>query len=283
MSYEQFGYFCFVYLLKRVFDFYLDASVHVAFSVFCLVKTQAVLYGISSVESVAFFAFFATIACYNFIKYGVEAEKYILVNTRYQRLIQGVSILSLFCALYFFFQFQKSTYLVIAVLLALSLLYALPILPTRKNFRSLGGLKIIIVALVWVGVTLLLPLTQAAYNYNWDVYVGMFQLVAFVVALMIPFEIRDLKYDPSYLKTLPQKVGVKKAKAFGIFLLSLMVALELFKDEINSSRLFALGVVVFVTSLLLLFASTKRSNYYCSFWVESMPIIWWGLLMLFLR
>ena len=49
-------------------------------------------------EHLAFFLFFSTIASYNFIKYGLEAEKYILVANRYHKNIQFFSFIALgFC------------------------------------------------------------------------------------------------------------------------------------------------------------------------------------------
>jgi len=41
-------------------------------------------------------------------------------------------------------------------------------------------------------------------------------------------------------------------------------------------------IIAVITALFLAFANEKRSKYYTSFWVESVPIVWW-LCVLFLK
>ena len=72
-------------VLKRIFDFYLDASVHVALSVVVLMDITAVFFGLEGDKHLTYFMFFATISCYNFIKYGIEAKKYFFVSNSYHR------------------------------------------------------------------------------------------------------------------------------------------------------------------------------------------------------
>jgi hypothetical protein len=38
-----------------------------------------------------------------------------------------------------------------------------------------------------------------------------------------------------------------------------------------------------ITALFLAFANEKRSKYYTSFWAESIPVLWWVLLVLVLK
>jgi len=87
-GYKQFGYFCLMKLLLRFFNFYLDASIHVALAVFSLVYVTTITLNISINSHLIYFIFFGTIVCYNFIKYGVEADKYFLVANPYHKNIQ---------------------------------------------------------------------------------------------------------------------------------------------------------------------------------------------------
>ena len=96
---------------------------------------------------------------------------------------------------------------------------------------------------------------------------------------MLPFEIRDLNYDSLKLGTIPQRIGVKRTKIIGIFLLILFFFLEYFKNEIDTKSLTILLIITFVTALFLAFSNKNQSKYYSSFWVESLPIFW---LVLFL-
>ena len=96
--------------------------------------------------------------------------------------------------------------------------------------------------------------------------------------LTLPFEIRDLQYDESTLETLPQRVGVKKTKIIGVVILVLVLLLELFKDLINHNHLLSLGIIMSVLLVFLLNSEKKQSKYFSSFWVESIPILWFGII-----
>src|SRR5690606_10602649 len=200
---------------KRLFDFYLDASIHTAVSVFALIEITGIFFGINRDHHFAYLVFFGTIVCYNFVKYGVEAKKYILVANTYHRYIQIVSFIAGGCALYHAFYISATAWIGIMVLLALTGLYAIPLLPHAKNLRSLGGLKIFVVALVWAGTTVILPVVSSHKSVDLNVWIEGVQRFILVLLLMIPFEIRDLEYDDPELRTLPQRYGFVKTKIMG--------------------------------------------------------------------
>lgn len=263
--------------LKHVFDFYLDASIHVALSVFFLVKITGLIFEISIDLHCSYFIFFATIACYNFVKYGVEAEKYVLVANQYHKGIQVFSLAALGFSLYHCYFLNFQVWVGIACLLFLTALYAIPVLPKNKNLRSWGGLKIFVVALVWAGVTACLPLLSSEMAISWDVSIEAFQRFVLVLVLLIPFEIRDLKYDQSELRTLPQQFGVTKTKFFGSLATLLFFFLTFLKDEISSNELILKGLLFLCLGVLMYSTKRNQSKYFASFWVESIPIFWWGL------
>ncbi len=264
--------------LKLVFDFYLDASIHVAFSVFSLVQITGLFLEISIDPHCSCFIFFATIACYNFVKYGVEAKKYILVASQYHKGIQVFSLLSLGLALYNCYFLNFEVWIGIACLLLLTALYAIPVMPKNKNLRSWGGLKIFVVAMVWAGVTVFLPVLSSEMALSWDIYIEAFQRFVLVLILLVPFEIRDLKYDQPDLRTLPQQFGVTKTKIFGSFATLLFFFLTFLKDEISSKELIFKGLLFLVLGAVMYITKRNQEKYFASFWVESIPIFWWGLL-----
>ncbi|MDF1518573.1 MAG: hypothetical protein P1P79_11570, partial [Lutibacter sp.] len=95
----------------------------------------------------------------------------------------------------------------------------------------------------------------------------------------IPFDIRDVNADSKSLKTLPQFLGITNSKVLGTFLLFGFILLEIFKEHYTDARFLVVMTVSIITGLFLWFSSPKRSRYYTSFWVESVPIIWLGMLM----
>ena len=138
--------------LKAIFDFYLDASIHVAVAVISMAGVTFHLLGSSSDIDLLGFIFFSVIVCYNFIKYGVEAYKYLIVSNAYHKIIQIFSFVSFAFAIYFLLRLDEEIWVATLVLGVLSALYAVPLLPRAKNLRNLAGLKIYIVAFVWAGL-----------------------------------------------------------------------------------------------------------------------------------
>ena len=115
------------------------------------------------------------------------------------------------------------------------------------------------------------------------------QRFALIFVLILIFEIIDLSNDDPHLKTVPQQMGVKRTKILGYILLIIFCVLELFNSNVNgnlnfqffSQQLLLIFAIAILVALFLAFANEKRSKYYTSFWVESIPIVWWLLLLLF--
>ena len=262
---------------KVLFDFYLDASIHVAFAVLSLIWISCRSLDIPVDLNLLIFVFSGSIAVYNFIKYGVEANKYFLVTNTYHKRIQFISILFLGIATYHTFFLNFEVIMALGVIAILVGLYALPLLPKASKLRNWGISKVIIIGVVWSIATVLLPVLEADQIITWDVWIVFLQRVFFVLAWIIPFEIRDLKYDSPELHTLPQSIGQKKTKILGSLFLVIMCMLTFFKDYIAPIEFL---VTFLVTAVLLLFIwASKRDqqSYYASFFVEGIPILWMAI------
>ncbi len=264
---------------RRIFDFYLDASVHASLAILCLVYCTAILLDIPVEVHLVFFLFFGSISCYNFIKYGVEAKKYIKSVSRQHKIIQYFSFICLFVAIYHFIHLNIDTWIGIGILAAMAGLYALPLLPGPKNLRSLGGIKIFLVALVWAGATVILPILAIRGTLSWDVWIEGAQRTLLVLILMLPFEIRDLNYDPPELRTLPQRYGVAKTKILGALLTVLFFFMTFLKDGIGEVELIGKGFLFLGMGMLMFITKRNQTQYFASFWVEAIPIFWWALLI----
>ncbi len=271
------GIFCSMNGLKILFNFYLDASIHVALSVISLAAITSVLLNIPVNLFLIGFIFFSTIVCYNFVKYGVEAEKYLIVSNVYHKNIQVFSFISFLLAIYFLANLDRKIWLVVAGLGLISTLYAIPFLPKAKNLRSLGGFKIYVVAVVWVGFTSLLPVLDFKMPLTYDLWVLFAQRFILVLILILPFEIRDLQWDDKKLKTLPQVLGIQKTKMIGFVLIALFCLLTFLRDEVAPLEII---MRLFLGSLLMavfLLNNTFKTNYLVSFWIEGIPILWFGV------
>ncbi|RIV71985.1 hypothetical protein [Flagellimonas aequoris] len=271
--------------LKSIFDFYLDASIHVALAVIAMAGVTFHLFGTFSDIDLLGFIFFSVIVCYNFIKYGVEAYKYLIVSNAYHKSIQIFSFLSFGFALYFFFQLDVEIWWGTIALGLLSALYAVPLLPRAKNLRNLAGLKIYIVAFVWAGFTVLFPVLDAQMPLDWDFWINFSQRFLLVLILILPFEIRDLQWDDKSLRTLPQVLGVRNTKKVGIAMTVIFFLLTFLKDSIHPMEIGMRLVLAIVLVLVLMSDKRMRSPYFVSFWVEAIPIFWfllfWGVEKIF--
>ena len=266
---------------KSIFDFYIKGSIHVALSVFCLVMMTYHMFLIPINNAVLFFVFFGTIAGYNFVKYDALAREKKAEMKPELKAIAGLSFLALIASGYFFLELEMITKISGFVFLLVTLLYTLPFFPNRKNARNWAGIKIYMVALCWVGVTVILPILNAEITITRDFYLKCLQRFILVFVLILIFEIIDLKYDDPHLKTVPQQIGVKRTKILGLFLLIVFYVSEFLKSNFDVNQLFINFILLLFTSLFIVFASEKRSKYYTSFWAESIPILWWILLLIF--
>ena len=109
-----------------------------------------------------------------------------------------------------------------------------------------------------------------------------------VFVLILIFEIIDLAKDDPHLQTVPQQIGTKRTKILGYVLLMIFCGLEFFNSNANANfnfqflpfQLVLIFAIAILIALFLFFVNEKKSKYYTSFWVESIPIIWWVLVVL---
>lgn len=268
-------------IFRKILDFYIDGSIHVALSCFALVQVTQQYFNIFNNYSMAYFAFFGAIVGYNFVKYEALARAKKIQLKDNLKVIAILSFLSLLAAGFYFFQLRTITQILSVAFLILTLLYTLPFFPNKKNARNWAGVKIYIVALCWVGVTVVLPVFNAGLLLTSDFYLKCLQRFLLIFVLILIFEIIDLAKDDPYLQTVPQQIGVKRTKQLGFLLLALFFSLNFFSFIIDVNFEYLSFIIAIVTTLFLAFANEKRTKYYTSFWVESVPILWWILLLIF--
>ena len=272
--------------VKYVFNFYLNSSIHVALAVYALAWITLIKFELSYDENTLYFIFFATITGYNFVKYFGVAKWHHRKLANWLKIIQVFSLLCFFLMCYYASKLNINALLWSLCLAGVTFLYAIPLIPkdfymdTQKNLRNVSGLKIYIIAIVWATVTVFLPLVANNVAFNADSVLDFFQIGLLVVVLMLPFEIRDLKYDSLKLATVPQKIGVKQTKILGFVLLMAFFFMEFFKDTVSTEVIISSALISVILFLLLLFARKDQGNYYSTFWVEGLPILWLVLLLM---
>ncbi|WP_452221660.1 hypothetical protein [Lacinutrix salivirga] len=270
--------------LKQLFDFYINSSIHVALAVYALSNITLLYFNVETNNSILCFNFFATITAYNFVKYLGVAKWHHRNMSGSLKAIRLVSIISVVCMLYYMFALQLNTLICVFIFALITFLYAIPLFPkqwylnTQKNLREVSGVKVYVIALVWSGVTVFLPLIDASLFVFKVAYVHLLQIFIFVIALMLPFEIRDLQFDSLKLATIPQKIGVIQTKYFGFVLLIVFNLLELLKEETLWKHLVIQIIISVIVLIFIVFSEEKQNKYYSAFFVEGIPIFWLLLL-----
>lgn len=265
--------------LKRIFEFYINSSIHVALAVVSLVAITVLEFNLQVPNAYWYFVFFGVITGYNFVKYAPIAGLHHRSLAKSLKTIQVFSFICFGILVYFALQLPLKTLLVTGFFGALTILYAIPFL-NKKSLRTVKGLKIFVVAAVWAGVTVIVPLLQAENMITVDGWITFIQRFFLVIVLTIPFEIRDLPYDNTILGTLPQTLGVTGTNTLVAVLAGVTFIIEGFKDELYLPYAISLLFICLQASFAVFFTKREQSKYYASFWVEALPILWMVVLYL---
>jgi hypothetical protein len=275
--------------LKKIFAFYIFSNIHVALAGFCITKITLLKFGFCQNVSPLFVAF-SIIISYNFIRlYEIKTnrlnwlKKWFFHYKKWLLLLTFFSILGL-VYLVFFTSFNQTSIYILFPFALMTFFYVVPIVKIGKlefSFRNFPFIKIFSIAIAWAGISVFFPLYEMKYIFDTKVYLEFFQRILFVIAITIPFDIRDVKVDSKLLKTLPQVFGIAGAKIIGVSLLFIFVLLDFFKNNALLGLMVTL-LIALVTLLFLLFSSPSKSRYYTSFWVEAIPILWLIFILVFL-
>jgi len=159
------------------------------------------------------------------------------------------------------------------IIVVLGLLYNSFFLETY--IRKIPLLKVFYVGLVWGLVNCWLTLNE----FNFPIFLISF---FFITALVLPFDIRDMKSDT--IQTFPKLIGIQNTKYIAYFLVFIACILSVFYLKIQFSVAFFFTLVF--TFILIYFSENSNRDSYFSFWVEScsgLPIFFLCLLNYFMK
>ena len=134
----------------------------------------------------------------------------------------------------------------------------------------------------WVGITLYFPLQEASYldlSSQWFYFAQRF---LFIIAITIPFDIRDAQFDLPELATLPQVLGVNRARNIAVLSMLLFILLGATLNGLQSNLFYANLTLMLISIGLILYCTQKRNRFYTAFWIEALPILWYGLYLIFI-
>ena len=272
-------------LLKQFFEFYVFGNIHVALAAYCLTKITFLIFDIQN-HSLALFVFFSTILSYNLIRF-FQLDK---INSTIAVWIKGntkgllvLNVLALAGVLYYAFQLRIEGFMAILPFFIATVFYVLPLKNKASGLRHIPGLKLFLIAFAWAGITLYFPIQEAGLLDVSNQWIYFMQRFLFIVAITIPFDIRDAQFDLPDLATIPQVFGIKNAKIIAIAAMILFLGIDYFILEVNSNVFLMDAVLTFLSALLIMFTSARRKRFYTAFWVETLPIFWYIWMLLFVE
>ena len=274
-------------IVKHIYDFYINASIHVALAVYALTLITIKQLNILHDKYLLCFIFFATITGYNFVKYFGLAKFHHRSLANWLRIIQVFSLICFILMCFYGFRLKRNTMIIVLLMTLITFFYATPFLPkklfidNKYNLRTVAGLKVYVIAFVWTVATVILPIINNNYPLDFDLVTTAFQRYLYIVVLILPFDIRDLQYDSLKLATIPQKIGIRNTKLLGLLLLALFFLSEFFKDTLSISQVIITVIITIITGLFIVFCNEDRNRSYSAFWVEGLPIVWLGLVLIF--
>lgn len=152
--------------------------------------------------------------------------------------------------------FSIHTILGLALLGIISFFYSYP--TKRGNLRSVAGFKIFLIAFVWSA-------TVFVFTSDWVIVMADIILFAhnflFILAITIPFDIRDLDFDKKKYKTIPQVLGEFASRILASTLM--VISFIILTFQLGEFSIF-LSLVYGIFALLCFYATSTRKELYFS-------------------
>lgn len=298
--------------LRQFLNFLVYSNVWVAVPVTCLAWTTYWMWEQPVDGAMLAFIYLATLFLYSFHRLSglrkipvhewSERHAWSARNKGIQRgitALAGAAAAALFFQIFLLEQPMLFVYLLVPAA-AISIGYALPVLPWRGQWyrlRDVPRIKILLIALVVTAITLYLPLSTQWW-FTFDFYIGLpywlaytIQRVLFLLAITIPFDVRDLSADArAGLKTMPTVLGAQRALrlakrlaiASAVFAILPYLLIPMHETLVPMVGLLGGSVCAW---LVAHGTNAKRSEFYFAWVVEGTMVAQWlcyGLAMLVL-
>ena len=144
------------------------------------------------------------------------------------------------------------------------------VLPVSKGLRlrDLHYIKIFLIALVFSLVTVFLPVLEQQQTLSGIHWIILLERCLFLLAITLPFDIRDLQVDRHHsVKTIPQVLGTQATMRLALLLLGMEMLLLLYLQQSGvyseKGSLFSLGALA-LTAFFIYLSPRQQHDYYFS-------------------
>jgi len=193
------------------------------------------------------------------------------------------TLLSFAAAVYFLMDLPKSTYLLIAPLSLVSLMYVIK-LSDKTPLRQLPFLKIFLIALAWAVSAVLLSALSVNRSIDLQLLAFFLALFSFMIAEILPFDIRDMQTDQQTdLLTIPNYLGVKSSIwiAMACLLLSNLSFYFAIDTAFTDPRFFSWLLSSLFLFFTLVLCRKPKADLFYSLFIESslfLPLLFLSIL-----
>ena len=257
--------------MNKVINFFVLNNLFVAICVAALTLSSQLIYSEFNLELV-FFSFFATFLSYNF--HSLFSNKTIKdfnlnkIFDHFSLLIILLLLLSFVFGFILFIQFNPLTKFYILVLSLVSLFYPF-------GLRTIPFLKIFLISTSWTISSVYLFFSENQVQLDESAFLMLLKRFLFIMAITIPFDLRDYKFDDLKMKTFPQIFGYNFSKkiAIGFLIIYLCIStFEFLSGDLKLSFFVSFILTFLYSSFLIIKTSEKKNKLFFLFFVESASI-----------
>ncbi len=266
----------------RILRFLIQSNIYISVAAVALTVATQIQIGINPQwHPYLFLIFFSTLFEYNLHRFitilttpealNSPKHSWVKANRKGFNILVTVSIIGFIFSV---MEAKLEVLLSLAPIALLTLFYSTPITTKAKGIfrlRQFPYLKIFIIAFVWSSVTVILPVIHTNIKLNTlPVLTIIVERFLFILAITIPFDIRDMEADSlSGVKTIPLKLGVKSAQYVAWLSLTLFVIIALVHYSITKQHFILLAFILSYLSTLYFLISKK---------IQSIPLYYYGIL-----
>lgn len=239
--------------------------------------------GVEHGHHVPAFVFLATVSTYNYhrlfrgrgVRVPTHTDRHRWI-ARHRKGLWGLSLAAGAGVVWSGLHLSRPSLLLVAPFGLVALFYSvLPFGRRARGIRDVPFAKVFLVALTWAAVTAALPLVEVFGSHvPWTTLLAeCASRFFFILALTIPFDVRDLSRDDPTKRTIPQIVGVTGAKIAALGFLTAFVAIAQLRTDPGHPPGVAIGISAALTAGLILGVSRPRPELYYTGWLESMMVV----------
>ena len=268
------------YYIHSIITFCIRTNILVAFAAFSLYKVTELLFNFQDLN-LGLFIFFSTLFAYNYMRLSIvlDFDQYNLQSKKIspdQETLFFIFLISIFAILSLFFIMGYSFLKLVlpAILISLSYPFSIKIKKKFYSIRQIPFFKIFLIAFTWSYITVLVPLWYHDFDLDYFMLDIFFQRLLFVIAISIPFDIRDC--DTDKIMTIPNSIGILESKFFAWFcllIIDILLIIDVINHHITLPSFIALFISIEICALLIYYSNKNRHLLFYGFFVESLSII----------